>query len=156
MTLSAHISVACAVGLATNNPVAGFFAGFLSHHIIDGIPHSDAGSLGANVQNIFKNKSLKYVIADIILALIVFIVIWTKLNFSPIIFWAAVGGAFPDLLDNSPFWSMYTRSVFPTNYYHKLHETIHFTIKSKKYFWVGIATQIVLIVASFCVVFVLN
>lgn len=148
MTLTAHISVACAVGLATKNPVAGFFAGFLSHHIIDAIPHSDAGSLGANVYNLLKNKSLKYVIADIVLAAIFFIVVWLKYDLSSLIFWSALGGALPDLIDNSPFWSKYTRKVFPTNYYHKFHEKVHFTILNKKYFWVGILTQIVLIVIS--------
>jgi len=153
MTLTAHVSVACAVGLATQNPVAGFFAGFISHHIIDGIPHSDAGSLGANVYNLLKNKTLKYVIADVVIAAIFFAATWLRYNFSPLIFWSALGGALPDLIDNSPFWSKYTRKIFPTNYYHKFHETFHFTILSKRYFWVGIATQVVLILIAVGIIY---
>lgn len=153
MTLTAHISVACAVGIATGDPVAGFFAGLLSHHIIDGIPHSDAGSLGANVGNMLKSDSLKYVIVDIALAFIIFVTIFIKYDYSPTVFWAAAGGTFPDALDNSPFWSQYTRKIFPTNYYHRLHETVHFTILSKKYFWVGIVTQAILVAISLYFIF---
>lgn len=156
MTLTAHISVACAVGVATKSPTLGFFAGFLSHHIIDAIPHSDAGSLGSNIYNALQNKALKYIIIDVAAAAIIFFLIWNKNGFSSIVFWSAVGGALPDVIDNSPYWSQYTRKVFPTNYYHRFHETVHYTILSQKYFWVGIATQLVLIAVSSYYIFILK
>lgn len=148
MTLTAHVSVACAVGVATGDPLLGFFGGFVSHHVLDGIPHSDAGSLGANIGNLLKDDALKYVIVDILFACIIFFLIWDKFDFSSVIFFSALGGALPDIIDNSPFWSRYTRKIFPTNYYHKFHEKVHCTILSKRYFWVGIVTQVVVILLS--------
>ncbi|OPZ95907.1 MAG: hypothetical protein BWY70_01890 [Bacteroidetes bacterium ADurb.Bin408] len=148
MTLTAHVCTACAIGVATGDPLLGFLGGFLSHHVLDAIPHSDAGSLGANVNNMLKSNSLKYVILDIVLAGIIFFTIWGRYSFNLVIFFSALGGALPDIIDNSPFWSKYTRKVFPTNYYHKFHETVHFTILNKRYFWVGIATQALFIMLS--------
>ena len=149
MTLSAHIVVGSAVGLATGNPALGFFAGFLSHHIIDAIPHSDAGSLGADINNIFKNtRGLVWVAADIFLAFLIFCFILFKTDFSSAVFWGAVGGAAPDIIDNSPFWSPTLRKVFPTNYYHKFHDTLHWTIKDKKILWVGVTTQVIAVLGS--------
>ncbi len=146
MTLTAHIAVGSAIGYATGNPVLGFFAGFLSHHIIDSIAHSDAGSLGSDIENIFKDKiGLFWVFIDILLAGALFLVFLVHTGFSPVIFWGAVGGAMPDIIDNSPFWSPSLRKTFPTNYFHKFHDTIHWTITSKKYLWVGFLTQAILI-----------
>ena len=146
MTLTAHIAVGSAVGYATGNPILGFFAGFLSHHIIDSIAHSDAGSLSSDIENIFKDKTgLFLVLFDILIAGLMFFVLLIRTDFSYTLFWGAVGGATPDIIDNSPFWSPTLRKIFPTKYFHKFHDTIHWTIKNKKYLWVGFLTQVILI-----------
>ena len=157
MTLTTHVVVGCAVGLATGNPVFAFLGGIISHHLADSIPHSDLGSLGATVDNILKNRrNLVIVGADIALAAAIFLVVWVRLGFAPFVFWGAAGAVLPDLIDNSPFWSKYTRELFPTNYYHRFHEFFHFTIKNKNIFWLGIATQLVLITLSFYLIFLLK
>jgi len=149
MTLAAHVAVGAVIGLATKNPVLGFFAGFVSHFVLDAIPHSDLGSFGGDAGNFKKIKSWGLVIfGDIILSAALFFLIFYKTNFLPAVFWGAFGGALPDFIDNNPLWSLSLRKVFPTNYFHAFHETIHFTISKKKYFWMGIATQVVVIMVS--------
>jgi len=151
MTITAHVCVGAAVGLATQNPTLGFFAGFASHHIIDGIPHSDVGSLGANIQDIFSpqnSRALAFVEGDIILCVLIFALVLIRSNFSPVMFWAMFGAALPDIIDNSPFWSLRLRKILPFSWYHKLHEVVHFTIKSQKCFWAGIMTQIIIVLAA--------
>ncbi len=154
MTLTAHIAIGSAVGLATGNPVAAFFAGWVSHHIADGIAHSDAGSVGAKIDNILSDKkNLRMVFLDILIAIIVFGIFVMGSDRNILVFWGALGGMFPDLVDNSPFWSLTTRKYFPFNILHLVHETIHCTVKQKKYFWLGILTQILAVTISFCYLF---
>jgi len=154
MTLTAHVCAGSAIATVSDDPLIGFFAGLLSHHILDAIAHSDFGSLGGNINNIFKNKkNLFYVLADILIALIIFTFFALKISDFVQIFWSVAGAILPDVIDNSPFWSKYTRKVFPTNYYHKFHETVHYTILNKKYFWVGIITQLIVVMLSFLIVY---
>ncbi|OQA52365.1 MAG: hypothetical protein BWY43_00542 [candidate division WS2 bacterium ADurb.Bin280] len=153
MTLTAHISAGSAVAVATGNPVLGFFAGLISHHLLDAVPHSDLGSLGGNIHNILKDrKNLLYVFADIFIGLIVFIFIAIKIADFSLVFWSVGGAILPDVIDNSPFWSVRARETFLGRYYHKLHETVHFTITNKKYFYLGLLTQLAVIL--FCLYYV--
>lgn len=154
MTLSAHVAVGSAVGLATGNPVAGFMFGWISHHIADATAHSDAGSVGADVGSVMGDqKVLRMVFIDIFLAAAILILFALYTDRSTLVFWGALGGAFPDLVDNCPFWSPVLRKYFPFNIFHLVHETIHCTIKQKKYFWLGMLTQVVAVTVSFCYLF---
>ena len=151
MTLTTHVCVGAAIGFASKNPTLGFFAGLLSHHIVDGLPHNDGGSLGAKLENIFfpaHRRALFFVIADIVMAIAIFLFAFAKTDFSPVLFFAVFGAVLPDVIDNSPLWSPKLRKIFPFNWYHKLHETVHFTIESKKWFWVGILSQLSLVFIS--------
>lgn len=42
MTFSTHMAVGASIGLAIQNPIIGFSLGFISHFIIDIIPHGDS------------------------------------------------------------------------------------------------------------------
>ena len=149
MNFTAHIAVGSAVGFATKNPYLGFAAGMISHQVIDAIPHIDPGSIGANSENIFKNKpALIWVFTDIIIGISLFWFILNQLDFASFVLWGAIGGISTDVIDNSPFWSKKLCVIFPFNHFHFIHEKIHYTIENKKYFWVGILTQLILIFAS--------
>lgn len=41
MTMSTHVAVGAAIGLAVNQPITGFALGFISHFLLDIIPHGD-------------------------------------------------------------------------------------------------------------------
>lgn|GEM_PF-350747 len=156
MTFLTHVAVGSAVGLATKNPYLGFAAGVVSHHIIDVIPHSDPGSLGISAKDILKKENrggLVWAVSDAIVGAGLFIFILLKFNFESAVLWGMIGAVLPDLIDNSPFWSLPLRQFFPFNYYHRFHEKFHFTISAKRYFWLGFLTQIVLICLSLAFVF---
>ena len=149
MNLTTHIAVGSAVGLAVGNPVAGFFVGWASHHFIDAIPHSDPGSFGSNGTDWLDSKrSVVWTLVDIIIGLALLTVILLKSNLNIILLWSVIGSTWPDVIDNSPFWSERLRKVFPIKQFHQLHEVVHYTIKSGKYFWFGILTQLVVSAAS--------
>jgi hypothetical protein len=157
MTFLTHVAVGSAVGLATKNPYLGFAAGVVSHHVMDIIPHSDPGSLGASAKNILKKENrigLIWAASDAMVGAVFFVFILLKFNFESAVLWGMIGAVLPDLIDNSPLWSPPLRQIFPFNYYHRFHEKFHFTISAKNYFWLGVLTQLVLIYLSF--VFVIH
>lgn len=155
MTLTAHIAIGSAIGLATANPAVAFLFGWVSHHFADAIPHSDLGSVGANVENVLSNrKELKIVFVDILLSIAIFIIYILKSDRDALVFWGAFGGMFPDVVDNSPFWSPWLRKRFPFNVFHFVHEKIHTTIKNRKILWLGLLTQVVAVILSLCYLFV--
>lgn len=148
MTLTTHVAVGTAIGTAVGNPVAGFFIGLASHHIIDAIPHSDPGSRGATALNIFRLRdkvAIIWVFGDILLAAAMFLSVFIWQKYNPTIFWTVFGASISDLVDSSPFWSGWLRQRFPIKQFHWFHEKVHFTIKRGRFFWLGIASQIILI-----------
>jgi hypothetical protein len=154
MTLTAHVAIGSAVGLATGNPVAAFLAGWLSHHVADMVAHTDLGSAEVKIDNLLSDrKNQKIVFADVATAIIIFVIFALKSDRNTLVFWGAFGGMFPDLVDNSPFWNPAIRRYFPFNFFHLIHETAHYTIKKRKYFWFGILTQIVAVIISLCYLF---
>lgn len=149
MNLSTHVAVGAAVGSAFSNPVLAFLAGFLSHHLIDQIPHTDGGAFKVNVKDFARDKRILAIVAlDIILLVAVVLAIFNFRGLNSSIIAGMFGGAFTDLLDNMPFWSPYLRKTFPVNYFHRFHEFFHFTIENKKYQWFGVFIQFLLIAVS--------
>lgn len=144
MNLSTHVAVGAAVGYATRNPILGFLAGYISHHVIDSIPHTDGGSLHVHVDNFSKDKRI-LIIVGFDLAIVVFLAIFLTRYLGPNVpmIVGAFGGALPDLIDNMPFWSTKIRKAFPA--FHRMHEFFHYTIEEPQYLWVGVMTQVFLI-----------
>lgn len=146
MNLSTHLAVGAAVGYATRNPVLGFFAGIISHHLIDQIPHTDGGSLQVSVDNFIKDKRIiAIVLVDLVMiAVVAFLLLRAQGYYWPMIL-GGFGGTLPDLVDNMPFWTPRLRKLKPFKYYHKLHEFFHYTIMDEDYLWMGVVVQLFLI-----------
>ena len=145
MNLSTHLAVGAAVGYATKNPILGFFAGVLSHHLIDQIPHSDGGSLNISVDNFTKDKRIIAIVAtDFILLVVVAYLLLSHVG----VYWPMIlggfGGVLPDLIDNMPYWTPRLRKIYPFNYYHQFHEKFHFTIMNEDFIWVGVIIQLLI------------
>jgi len=149
MQLTSHAAVGAAVGVATGNPILAFVAGFISHHIIDAIPHTDGGSYEVSVENFARDKRIITIVGlDLALLILLSFLLFEGRGFNMPMIFGAFGAILPDLIDNVPFWSPRLRKIFPFNYYHLFHEKVHFTIINNKYFWVGILTQVILIAVS--------
>lgn len=149
MILSSHVAAGFAVGVTVSNPIAGFLLGLVSHHLLDLIPHTDIGSDGVSINNIFENKnSFKKLLLDGLFTLVIILVVLSSRGCSVVMLFSVLGAIFPDIIDNSPFWSPYLRRKFPFNYYHYFHGKFHFTIMDKRYFYIGYITQIMVVAIS--------
>ena len=100
MTISTHMAVGASIGLAFQNPIIGFSLGFISHFLIDIIPHGD--SKMAERLKVEKKKLVPYTYG-VIDYLVAYYVLLAFLNIGDIknmfAFTMAVAGSLlPDLL----------------------------------------------------------
>ncbi len=166
MLFTVHTLVGAAVAKATGNPYAGFLAGFLSHHIIDALPHFDQGSLHTprgralylnnektaddTLEN-FGSEDWLMLILDWLASLIFFgIIFFYGAGISwPLIIIGAFGGILPDLIGSSPLWSekLEKKSELAKKY-KNFHLTFHWTVPPKDWV-VGMGIQMTLIASSF-------
>ncbi|KKT28463.1 hypothetical protein A3G55_01285 [Candidatus Giovannonibacteria bacterium RIFCSPLOWO2_12_FULL_44_25] len=165
MLFTTHSLVGAALGSATGNPYAGFLGGFLSHHLMDALPHFDQGSFRVrerralylgdinfeeNTIGTFGARDWAMLFIDWLVSLILFAIIFIS---SPpeqwgLIIIGALGGILPDVVDSSPLWSIKLREKIPSmSKYNDFHGFFHWTVPAKK--WpLGMLTQILLIAAS--------
>jgi len=165
MLFTTHAVVGAAIGAASPNIAIGFVGGFLSHHIIDAVPHFDQGSfytvkagppyLGkarepyeAHSFRVYRDWVMLF--ADWGVAAVLFTIFFALL---PADLWApivvgAFGGLLPDIIDSSPLWSKKLRSklrgVF---HYHRFHVYFHWTVAGNEGV-LGFGTQTVLVALS--------
>lgn len=136
MLSSQHAIVGGSVGLATGNPFLGFLVGMASHHVLDMLPHVD-GIPERNESRRFSSRNgdwpkSEYIIAyaDSFITLVILLFVSWHLNDSGKIlnfFAGAVGGVFPDLMDNVPFWKKRFRATKFGEWYHRsVHKKLHF------------------------------
>ena len=122
MLFITHAITGATIGLASGNPILGFILGFLSHHVLDAIPHFDQGSfylsrdfrkpawLGAeHHENGKKFKVMRdWAILLIDMASTSLLSLALLLGHPPSVWLlyivGATGGLMPDILDASPFW----------------------------------------------------
>lgn len=101
MTLTTHATVGTLIGYAVGQPFAGFVLGFISHLLLDMVPHGDF-ELGRNLRKSRTQlkKMIGFITLDAIIA--IFLVLWivNAKDLIPIraISWAIVGAVLPDLL----------------------------------------------------------
>lgn len=101
MTLTTHATLGAVIGHAVGNPILAFVFGFISHLLIDMIPHGDT-VLADNykVHKKDRKKALAYVMVDAIVA-IFFVLLLTNTkslgDMQPFT-WGIIGGVLPDLL----------------------------------------------------------
>ncbi|MFC1787956.1 hypothetical protein ACFLZY_01945 [Patescibacteria group bacterium] len=124
MTLTTHATLGAVIGHATGNPILAFILAFISHFIIDMVPHGDTGiSDNFRVYKKRRKRAVAYVMIDAVVAIFfVLLIVNTRdiisiRNFS----WGIVGGVLPDLLVG-----VYDLSKTPMlKWFHKLHFFFH-------------------------------
>ena len=101
MTLTTHATLGAVLGRATGNPVLAFIFGFISHFLIDMIPHGDTG-LADNfrVHKRRRKQAVAYVMVDAIFAIFFVLLLANTRDIESIrtFTWGIVGGVLPDLL----------------------------------------------------------
>lgn len=100
MTLVIHATVGAIVGRYLPNPFLAFIAGFVSHFLVDIIPHGDSAVYKRYKSGLHKKRSTALVLIDGSLAIITSLLLVNLGTFESLraASWAIVGSVLPDLL----------------------------------------------------------
>lgn len=147
------------VGPVPGYNVAAFAVGWGSHYVLDSLPHWERlfGSKGSDFNTDTKAsdwpRHIYYqAIVDglVAIALLALILAWrselTSFWASPV-FWGALGGCLPDLLDNVPYWNRRLAKYSLIKKQRDFHQSIHITdtLQKRSPKYLGLLTQIIVI-----------
>jgi|SRR5215212_524311 len=149
-----HLLTGAAIAVAVPQPELSLTLAFLSHFILDMVPHTEPGTFLSQTRTeptIPSKIEIKWAALDFFLGLLIlgFLFFWLKNVF----LW--LGGflaVLPDLIDNIPYWHQ-IRKFFVFKQLHRFHSRLHFTLNKKYWPW-GILTQFVLLLLIFLVIIV--
>ena len=143
MVITPHALVGASLATTTDNYYVAFLLGFLSHFLVDMIPHLDPGTF-------FEDRNQKwpvwvyiYVFSEIIIFPIVFYFLFRHRSDFAIIVVGAVGGITVDIFDGNPI-SAFLKNWPVFKQLHWLHERLHFYINKRYWYW-GLLTELVII-----------
>ncbi|MBN1325694.1 hypothetical protein JW977_01780 [Candidatus Falkowbacteria bacterium] len=100
MLISVHATIGAVIGEKIHYSLFAFALAFLSHFVLDIIPHGDKALIKA-YRNDFKNKAMLYlIIFDVISTVILLGLMFylRKLTYSPAVLWGIIGGILPDVM----------------------------------------------------------
>ncbi|MDD5341330.1 MAG: hypothetical protein PHC97_02725 [Patescibacteria group bacterium] len=100
MLISVHATIGAVIGEKIHYSLFAFALAFLSHFILDIIPHGDKALIKAYRSN-FKNKAMLYLIVFDIISTIILLGLmfyFHKLTYSPSVLWGIIGGVLPDFM----------------------------------------------------------
>lgn len=149
MIFTSHIIVGSAVGELTGNSPVAFLGGFVSHHVLDCVPHLDPGT-GWKGNDVFKPLSALIIATDLVVGTVVFYYIWKYSGFASPVMWGAIGSVLPDIVDNGPWRSIRKLPVFKQ--YHHFHESFHSTVEKENWL-LGTLTQITIVTIALYLIF---
>lgn len=176
MLITTHVVVGAAIGFYSGNVFAGFLIGWLSHYLLDALPHFDRGSIhlkktGPVYLNsffgVFKEKKQKIsggklsakewaiIIPDIAATILIigFLFWFFPLENFILIFAGAAGAVSPDVLSAIFFFWPKAGQKLPTFYqYQKLHHFFHWTVNQNNAIW-GILIQIFILLGAIVLLF---
>jgi len=142
MIITPHALAGAAVATTTNNVPLAFFLGFISHFILDAIPHVDQGTFFKSENEPWPAWIYYSAIGEAILAVAVFYFLFHHRSDFSVISVGAIGGVFVDFLDNTPARCL--RKLPGFKQLHWLHEKVHFDLRAENWYW-GLPSQIIII-----------
>lgn len=143
-----HMTIGAAIGISTSNSTEAFFAGAISHVVLDQIPHTDQGAFMEAGESWPKWVWYSAYLDNIIAALIVvFFITHCSDIFWPRIICGAIGGISIDIIDNVPFWSKKFQKTCFGSKFHQLHDKFHATVP-RKYWALGVISQLIFIIGG--------
>lgn len=169
MLSTPHFFVGAAIGSVVPNPIAAFALGFVSHFVLDQIPHWDPGTKlaphnrpSSALGGLRDGKSAKvepstadwifggteFLIGALLIAYV--IKVNGQLSLSSPSAWGAIGAVTPDIIDNTPFWKEWIRLQPGFRSLHSVHDRFHFN-PLMKYRYFGALTQLLVILLALLV-----
>jgi len=162
-----HVLIGAAIGaIVTDSPydnLIAFGGGWLTHYPLDALPHwerifgyqpGDEFNPKTDLRSWPKTIYIQAII-DVVIALAALIMIIYFLGYeSPFwessVFWGGIGGIFPDLVDNVPYWNRFTSQWPIFKSLNTLHQSTHISTtdqrNSPKY--MGLLTQVIAIIIA--------
>lgn len=143
MYLTVHGSAAILIATKVVNPWWAFILAFISHFILDAIPHGDEKIFDAGLPSKKRYQRILTATAiDFVILMIYTYFIITKLPLDPtLIFIAILGAILPDIL-----WGLYDVTNWKIfKYFFKLHKLFHYILKNKWNLKTGIIFQIIIV-----------
>lgn len=101
MTLTTHAVLGAVIGQASGSPISAFIGGFISHLLIDMIPHGDAGlSDNFRIHKRKQTQAVAYVMVDAIVAILFVLFLANTKDIESVrtFTWGIIGGVLPDLM----------------------------------------------------------
>ncbi|MEK7619643.1 MAG: hypothetical protein AAB413_00170 [Patescibacteria group bacterium] len=101
MTLTTHATLGAVIGHATGSPLLAFIFGFISHFLIDMIPHGDTGIAdNYKIHKRRRKQALAYVMVDAVFAIFFVLLLANTRDIESMraYSWGIAGGVLPDLL----------------------------------------------------------
>lgn len=101
MTLTTHATIGAVIGHAVGIPFWAFIFGFISHFLVDMIPHGDTGlSDNFRVHKRKRKRAVAYVVVDAIIALFFVLILANTRDLESIrtFSWGIAGSVIPDLI----------------------------------------------------------
>jgi len=147
------------VGDIPGQAVFAFAVGWGSHYVLDAVPHWERlfGHKGSGFDtrtpaNQWPKSFLYQAIGDVVVALVVIIFVLnshgdlTQFWQSPV-FWGALGGIFPDILDNTPVINNWFGKFTLVQSERKFHHDNHISIQMQEKFppYTGLVTQAIVV-----------
>lgn len=131
MIPTGHLLVGGAIGVSLSSlpteiatPIA-LAAGVASHHVLDWIPHTDAGTFYPDHCDKIPKRVLLVIVLEGLLGLaLTAFFFWTHYPTLPFLA-GAIGGMIPDILDNIPLWKKQFRETRLGQKWHEFHEKWH-------------------------------
>ena len=124
MFVTTHAAIGALVGAVIPSPTAAFSLGFLSHFLVDRIPHGDEHMLDGYKSGEKVRRAIAYVTIDAVIAMYVTLLILSNApsHLHAAMKWGLIGSILPDLLVGvyeitkiGPFFRRFTA------YHHKNH-----------------------------------
>ncbi|OGY91784.1 MAG: hypothetical protein A3H70_02610 [Candidatus Komeilibacteria bacterium RIFCSPLOWO2_02_FULL_48_11] len=145
MYLTIHAAAGAAIGQFISNPLLAFILGFVSHFILDIIPHGDEG---IKHWKWFKTDLGRLAAATLIdffvlCAVAMYWLIYSPVNVFPGMIYGMAGAVLPDTL-----WGLHELTGTPLlNWYSKSHSSLHHILKKPLAVQHGFLIQIPLLLA---------
>jgi hypothetical protein len=139
MILTPHAIVGAALAnIFPSDPALGFGLAFLSHYVLDVLPHTDydvsnfMDKDSKTVKSIFKNTGsalhFLFIIIDFVIAIFLCILFFVRDGKSLLLtFIGIIGGLLPDFFQ----FLYYKYKNQPWIFYQKIHDKLHHTIKTR-------------------------
>jgi hypothetical protein len=163
-----HALTGAAIGAlvkdATVAPLVAFSVGWVSHYVLDTIPHWERLYRPHDEIKFDTDQSArdwpKHIFVQAVLDVLIAtgLIMWiyqSRAEVGSVMLWGALGAVLPDLLDNVPFWNRTLRRLPFFSQEQKFHDSIHINEDTQRRVpkILGLLTQVAVVVISLFIIF---